>query len=240
MFVSLRNSQIWLGRSLRRLARHPPFRDSILRARRRFGPVSVLHRLRVRSDLFAEFGSRSVICPPFSVGARHRIAIGQDVWIDEGAALFVADTEEGDMNAPLLRIGDRVLCGKRVVIACRGSIDIESDVLISNDVHIADTYPNYWDVTLPIRDQGYIRPRPVRIGRGVCLGVFSVVLPGVSIGRGSLVGAGAVVTRDISPHCIAVGNPARVIRYWDESRRMWVKGSPDKPFSEDEQHSSTA
>lgn len=52
----------------------------------------------------------------------------------------------------------------------------------------------------------------VRIGHGVWLGDSVIVLPGVTIGNGAVIGAGAVVTRPIPPYAVAVGNPARVIR----------------------------
>jgi len=56
----------------------------------------------------------------------------------------------------------------------------------------------------------------VHIGKGVLIGVNCVILPGVTIGEGSIIGAGTVVTRDIPPYSIAAGNPAKVIRTIDE------------------------
>ncbi|RYY58703.1 MAG: acyltransferase, partial [Chitinophagaceae bacterium] len=54
------------------------------------------------------------------------------------------------------------------------------------------------------------------------IGSNSVVLPGITIGRRSQVGAGSVVTRDIPPFSIAVGNPARVIKKYDHELKQWV------------------
>ncbi len=62
------------------------------------------------------------------------------------------------------------------------------------------------------RNRGYEIARPITIGDNVWFGGNVVVLPGVSIGDGAIIGAGSVVTRDIPPLCIAVGNPCRVIR----------------------------
>lgn len=62
---------------------------------------------------------------------------------------------------------------------------------------------------------------PITIGDDCWFGGNAIVLPGVTIGRGATIGAGSVVTRDIPPFTLAVGNPARVIRkiesQWDES-----------------------
>ncbi len=54
---------------------------------------------------------------------------------------------------------------------------------------------------------------PVEIGHDVWIGANAIILSGVSIGSGAVIGAGAIVTKDIPPYAIAVGNPARVIRY---------------------------
>jgi acetyltransferase-like isoleucine patch superfamily enzyme len=54
--------------------------------------------------------------------------------------------------------------------------------------------------------------RPVVIERGAFIGVHAVILPGVRVGEGAAVGAGAVVTRDVPPRTIVAGNPARVVR----------------------------
>jgi acetyltransferase-like isoleucine patch superfamily enzyme len=54
--------------------------------------------------------------------------------------------------------------------------------------------------------------RPIRIGNAVWIGFDAVVLPGVTIGDGSIIGARSVVTEDVPPYCIAVGNPARIVR----------------------------
>ena len=55
--------------------------------------------------------------------------------------------------------------------------------------------------------------KAVRIEDGVRIGGGAVILPGVTIGRNAVIGAGAVVTKDIPANAVAVGNPARVIRY---------------------------
>ena len=56
-------------------------------------------------------------------------------------------------------------------------------------------------------------PSPPRIGNDVWIGSAAVVLQGVSVGDGAIIGAGSVVTRDIPPYAIAVGVPARILRY---------------------------
>lgn len=52
--------------------------------------------------------------------------------------------------------------------------------------------------------------------KGCCIGMGSIIMPGVTIGEGAIIGAGSLVTRDIPPYCIAVGNPAKVVKYFEE------------------------
>lgn len=57
------------------------------------------------------------------------------------------------------------------------------------------------------------KPRPVHIKKGACVGINSLVTPGVTIGEGSVIGAGSVVTKDIPDWCLAAGSPCKVMRH---------------------------
>lgn len=69
-----------------------------------------------------------------------------------------------------------------------------------------------------IRQQGHVR-RPIRIGDDVWIAAHCTVLKGVEIGRGAVIGAGSVVTGDIPPYAIAVGNPAKILRFRQKTGR---------------------
>lgn len=111
-------------------------------------------------------------------------------------------------------------CGKNIHVGARtffnsgckfqdqGGIYIGEDVLIGHNVVIA-TLNHLED---PERRGGMI-PKPVKIGNKVWIGSNVTILPGVNIGDNAIIGAGAVVTKDIPMNAIAVGNPARVKKY---------------------------
>ena len=64
-----------------------------------------------------------------------------------------------------------------------------------------------------LKDHGYPRTvKPVVIKKGAVISVGCIIIAGVTIGENSIIGAGSVVTQDIPDHCVAVGNPARVIK----------------------------
>lgn len=72
-----------------------------------------------------------------------------------------------------------------------------------------------------LRERGYQYNMPVHIGRNCWIGVGAVILPGVSIGDNSVIGAGSVVTKDIPANVVAVGNPCRVMREISEHDREY-------------------
>jgi acetyltransferase-like isoleucine patch superfamily enzyme len=110
-----------------------------------------------------------------------------------------------------LRIGDKCTFGRRASINCYLDVELGDAVLVADDVYISDFDHRVDDVTRPIKDQGIVKSR-VRVGDDVWFGAKATVSPGVRIGRGAVVGANAVVTRDIPDYGVAVGVPARVIR----------------------------
>jgi acetyltransferase-like isoleucine patch superfamily enzyme len=96
-----------------------------------------------------------------------------------------------------------------------GLVHLERDVLLAAGVHVpSGAHTHGTDPSAPIRDQEG-RPRLVRIGAGAWIGSNAVVL--ADVGRETIVGAGAVVTRPLPDSVIAAGVPARVVRRRDES-----------------------
>ena len=98
---------------------------------------------------------------------------------------------------------------QRAVILDVGRVTIGADVQIGPNVQLlTPTHP----LDPELRRSGAEAAEPITIGDNVWLGGGVIVCPGVTIGQDTVVGAGAVVTRDLPPGVLAVGNPARVIR----------------------------
>lgn len=163
-------------------------------------------RLRWYRALYgsAAFGDNCDLRPgvQVTVADQAELLVGTDTVLDRGTVLEVASGS--------LRIGRRVVFGHHCTVAAKQSVVIGDDCLIAELVSVRDHDHETADVRVPMRDQG-ARCAPVVIGRDVWLGTRVVVLKGVTIGDGSIIGAGAVVTRDVPPYSIAIGVPARVI-----------------------------
>lgn len=129
-----------------------------------------------------------------------------------------------------VKIGNNVFIGGGTIIdsACR--IDIEDDVLISYQCIIQDSDNHNSAYSLRKNDNRdwkknkyhnwEITPKkPVKLSKGSWLGARAIILKGVTIGEGSIVGAGSVVTKDVPDWTIVGGNPAKIIREIPENER---------------------
>lgn len=108
-----------------------------------------------------------------------------------------------------IRLGQRAFINYNCVFLDCAPIEIGDDLQMAPSVQLyTATHP----LDRATRVAGLEYARPIRIGDGVWIGGGVIVLPGVTIGDGCVVGAGSVVTRDLPPGSLAVGNPARIIR----------------------------
>ena len=128
----------------------------------------------------------------------------------------------GEYSYENIFCGDHVSLGRRpTLIATRSKIIIGNHVLFSSEVEIraGNHRTDIVDRFIDSITEAEKRPeddRDVVIGDDVWIGVRAIILNGVTIGRGAVVAAGAVVTKDVPPYAIVGGVPARLIRYrWD-------------------------
>ena len=106
-------------------------------------------------------------------------------------------------------IGDYSGIGMRSYI---GTVKIGRDVMIGEELIAISRNHEFGDLSRPMREQGWKEDRPVVIEDDVWIGSRVTILPGVTIRKGTIVGAGSVVTKDAGPYSIVAGNPAREIR----------------------------
>jgi galactoside O-acetyltransferase len=132
------------------------------------------------------------------------IRIGEGTSIMSGSYLYAHDSSN-------LVIGSHCSFNHNVMLgAAGGEIIIGNNVLIGPNVVLRASDHVFTSTEIPIRSQGH-RPGRILIGDDVWLAANVVVTSNVSIGSGCVVGAGSIVTRDLPPMSVCVGNPARPI-----------------------------
>ena len=172
-------------------------------------------------DLSSGIGSNGV-GKGCKLSGTEKMVIGKDCFFGEGTELTALGHHFDQQLNASLTIGNHVRCVGGCRITCAGKITLGNDVLLGPDVFITDhnhgmnpdTKGGYSAQPLVIKD--------VVIGEGVWLGQRVCVMPGVTVGAHSIVGANSVVTYDVPPYSIAVGAPARVVKQWDKTKGTWV------------------
>lgn len=151
-------------------------------------------RRAILRELLGSVGENVAIDTPFYCDYGKNIFIGNDVIINMNCT-FVD-------NKPI-RIGNQVLIASNVQIYTSAHPTSAEERLVQNWKEKETTFFRTYALSVEIQDH-------VWIGGG------SIILPGVTIGENSVIGAGSVVNRSIPANCVAVGNPCRVIRYLKE------------------------
>lgn len=155
------------------------------------------------------------------VGSPSGITIGDDVWIGRDCRLECYE-DKGKLGE--IRLGNTSKLGHYCTILCGADITIGDFTRLSSFVTIMSESHG----TNPEKGIYHLQDlvcKEVTIGQYCWLGEKVIVMPGVSIGDWSIVGAGSLVTKDIPPYSIAVGNPARVIKKYNFESHCWEKAN---------------
>jgi galactoside O-acetyltransferase len=130
--------------------------------------------------------------------------MGQNIWIEPPVNMAYGKN---------VYVGENFYANFNLVIVDDGDVYIGNNVMVAPNVTIT---PTGHPVDPDLRRPGNQFSIPIRIGNDVWIGANTVILPGVTIGNNSVIGAGSVVTHDIPENVVAVGNPCRVLRKINE------------------------
>ncbi|GAB6011240.1 acyltransferase [Viscerimonas tarda] len=162
-----------------------------------------------------KFGKNSILhCPIVLLGCKY-ISIGKNVGIGARAIITAWDEFEEDKFSPQITIGNNVNIGEDCHITAINKIEIGDNVLMGKKVTITDNAhgkTEYALLSIPPQKRPLYSKGPVVIEDGVWIGDKATILAGVHIGKNTIIGSNAVVTRDIPANCVAGGIPARVIK----------------------------
>lgn len=198
-------------------------RAELLDSYRRFAggedPLSFLMRRAIFRAIARRCGNGLVIGD--QVGCKHleTFEFGHGVFI--GAGTYLQGRSDGKC-----RIGDHVWIGPQSYFDARDLV-IEDFVGWGPGAKVLGSEHTGFPIGVPIV-QTDLEIKPVRIGAWADIGTNAVILPGVRIGKGSIVGAGAVVTEDVPPFAVVAGVPARFLR-WRDERRPKRRGKAHSP-----------
>lgn len=139
------------------------------------------------------------------------VIIGSNTSIDRNLWLHCGGTWQSNGQGFFV-IGDKSFIGCNGVLGAGGGLRIGNNVLIGQNVNFHSENHNFSDKDRLIREQG-VRYEGIIVEDDVWIGSKVTVVDGVTIGQGAVIGAGSVVTKSIPPYAVAVGVPAKVVRY---------------------------
>jgi acetyltransferase-like isoleucine patch superfamily enzyme len=172
------------------------------------------------------FGRSLTLRHPDRIDIGERAAIDDYVMLDAGGAgeegvrignevILSRNVVVQSKLAPIV-IGDRTDVGCNTVFSAVSAVLIGNAVLIAGNCYIGGGRYQTSSLTTPMMDQGFESKGPTEIADDVWIGANAAVVEGSRIGRGAIIGAGAVVAGEIPEYAIAVGVPARVVRFRGE------------------------
>ena len=178
--------------------------------------ILVFKRLDVDIDYSAKI--RGINC--IKIGKNFHA--GKNLWLD-AVVLY-----EKQKFSPRLIIGDNVSVQDFVHIGATNYVEIGNNVLFASKVYVTDHNHGIYDgdIQSSPEEPPYLRKltndKEVVIGYNVWVGEGVTILPGVHIGKCSIIGSNAVVSKNIPEFSIAVGAPARVIKRYDKELNNWI------------------
>ena len=190
----------------------------------------------IKTKIF--FPKARLIRFPFDIRGKKYIKFGENFTTGTGCRIEAYNFQDShnaksikNKNTPQLIIGNNVQINDYVHLSCANSLIIGDNVLIASKVYISDlNHGNYsfskdFEHSKPeeIAKERRIFTKPVKICENVWLGENVSVLPGTVIGKNSIIGANSVVSKNIPENCIAVGNPAKVIKKYNFETKKWEK-----------------
>ncbi len=180
-------------------------------------PIKILCN-KLRTSKIKNCGKHVEIEKPIKIQYEY-IEIGDNSHILRDARI---QNVSGDTDIRI-RIGNSTGIGYRFSVIAGANVFIGNNVAIASDVFLsAGSHGINPEYKVPYGCQAYLGS-DIRICDGVWLGEKVIVMSGVQIGEKSIIGAGSVVTRNIPSYCIAVRNPARVIKKYNFNLHKWEK-----------------
>lgn len=171
------------------------------------------------------YSSARLIRAPFYIRGKRYIDLGLRLTTGVGCRL---DAFPRELKI-VLHIGNDVQINDYVHIGAIDSVTIGDRVLIASKVFITDHnhgsygFENIHTSPLVPPLKRALSSAPVIIEEDVWIGEFVSILPGVTIGKGSIIGTMSVVTKDIPPFSIALGSPAKVVKQFDFEKHEWIR-----------------
>jgi lipopolysaccharide O-acetyltransferase len=181
----------------------------------------------IRTKIF--YRKSRLIRFPFDIRNKHFIDLGRGLTTGVGCRIEAHPIDPSSTKKCLI-FGNNIEINDYVHIVASQSVKIGNDVLMASKIFISDLNHGCYDSESLEQSSPDSKPndrpfsaKPVLIEDNVWIGESVSILPGVTIGKGAIIGANSVVSKDIPQFVIAVGAPAKAIKKYNFDKRKWEK-----------------
>jgi acetyltransferase-like isoleucine patch superfamily enzyme len=175
----------------------------------------IRHRFR---SLQTCLDPRAEITNPHFISIGYGVVIRPYVWI----YAITDNLDQKEAFSPSIEIGNYASIGRFSHITASNHVKLEDYVFVNEGVLITDSIHGYHDIGTPIIKQPLVSRGPIVIGSGTWVGNGAKIIGALKIGRNCVVGANAVVNRDVPDYCMVVGIPGKIVRRFDPNSHQWA------------------
>ncbi len=168
------------------------------------------NKQRQAQDVMAEFNK---LLPS---QLKEKEALMKKMFAKVGEGTFIEGAIYSNWGGRHVTLGQRVYINFNLTLVDDTHIEIGDYTMVGPNCTLATATHPLWG---PARQKAYQKNLPIKIGKNCWLGAGVIVLPGVTIGDNTVIGAGSIVTKDLPANVVAVGNPCRVLREITETDR---------------------
>lgn len=168
---------------------------------------------------FKKIGKDCNIRPILNLNNAENIEFGDDVSL--GIFCWVG-TNNSLKSQPKLKIRSHVHIGAYSMIIAANKIIVGNNVVMSERVTVLDHFHGYEDINKPVIDQPIVSKGQIEIEDDCFIGINSVILGNIKIGKHVVVGANSVITHDVPPYSVVAGSPAKIIKRYDFKKKAWI------------------
>lgn len=182
-------------------------------------PARVRRRREVAAWRARHMGTGTRLAKTVQVYGWSHVRLGRNTLISDDTLLNALNCQQ---DSPCIVIGDSCFIGRRNFFNAGTLIQLGDFCVTATDCHFLGSDHVMDSPLIPYVAAGTTAGAAIRLGTNCWIGARVTVLKGVSIGFGSIVGASAVVTKDLPPLSIAVGHPAKVVKRFHLAARQWI------------------
>ncbi len=159
---------------------------------------------------------------PFNITCPNLVDISDGTEFQSNARINIYNYLVSSEEEPHLTIGKRCYLGQRESFLVGADITLGNEVIVADDVtFVSYNHGTNPELSVPYMNQNLENVKPITVGDNCWIGEKTTILPGVNIGKGCVIGAMSVVTKDIPDYSMAVGVPAKIIKRYDFVSHEW-------------------